>query len=123
MTHNDVLRIERELGITVPGDYQALVTDYPAELFQYAADFDLMDDSERLIAMNRQVRSGPFYGAEWPAHYFAIGEDGCGDYYCLDLTRSSSPVIFFDHETRSFVELARSLQEWWPMVIREYEES
>jgi len=122
MTLDDVSRIERELGITVPADYRTLITDYPPELFQHAADFDLMDASARVVAMNRQVRTGQFYGVSWPAHYFAIGENGCGDYYCLDLSRSLSPVIFFDHETRSFVERAQSLQEWWPMVVREYEQ-
>lgn len=123
MTHDDVSQIERALGITTPSDYRALVTDYPPELFQHAADFDLMDDPARVVEMNREVRTGPLYGVTWPAHYFAIGENGCGDYYCLDLSRSASPVIFFDHETRSFVERAPSLQEWWPMVVREYEES
>jgi hypothetical protein len=121
MTHDDVSRIERELSITALSDYRALVTDYPPELFQPAADLDLMDDPECVVAMNREVRTGPFYGVTWPAQYFAIGENGCGDYHCLDLSRSASPVIFFDHETRSFVERARSLQEWWPMVVREYE--
>jgi SMI1 / KNR4 family (SUKH-1) len=123
MTKDDVTSIERELRISVPSDYRALVTDYPPELFQHAADFDLMDAPARVVEMNRQVRTGPFYGVTWPAQYFAIGENGCGDYYCLDLSRSSSPVIFFDHEKRSFVERAPSLQEWWPMVVREYEQT
>jgi len=111
MSHDDVWQIERELGITAPGDYRALVTDYPPELFQHAADFDLMDDPARVVTMNREVRTGPFYGVRWPGHYFAIGENGCGDYHCLALSRSASPIIFFDHETRTFVERAPTLQE------------
>ena len=123
MTHEDVSQIERELRITVPADYRALVTDYPPALFQHAPDFDLMDDPVRVVAMNREVRASSFYGGKWPAQHFAIGENGCGDYYCLDLSRSGSPVIFFDHEVRSFVERAPSLQEWWPMVVKEYEQT
>jgi hypothetical protein len=92
-------------------------------LFEHAADFDLMDDPARVVAMNRQVRTGPFYGVTWPSPYFAIGENGCGDYYCLDLSLSQSPVIFFDHERRAFSERATSLKEWWPMVVKEYEEA
>lgn len=51
-----------------------------------------------------------------------IDENARGDYYCLDLSRRSSPVFSFGHELRSFVERAQSLQEWWPMVIREYDQ-
>ena len=123
MTHTDVSQIERVLGVTVPIDYRALVTDYPPELFQHAADFELPDDPARVVEINREVRTGPCHGVSWPAHYLAIGENGCGDYHCLDLSRNASPVIVFDHETRSFVERARSLKEWWHMVVREYEES
>jgi hypothetical protein len=123
MTQDDVSQIERELGITVPSAYRALVTDYPPEWFQHAADFDLMDDPARVVAMNREIRTGPFYGVIWPSGYFAIGENGCGDYYCLDLSRSQSPVVFFDHERRAFVDRAASLQDWWPIVVREYEQT
>lgn len=123
MTHDDVSHLERELGITVPADYRALVTNYPPELYQHAADFDLMDDVAGVTAINRELRSVGCWGITWPSHYFAIGEDGCGNYHCLDLMLSRSPVIFFDHETRSFIERAPSLQDWWPMVVRDYEES
>jgi len=82
-----------------------------------------MDDPKRVIAMNREVRTGPFYDVTWPPQHFAIGEKGFGDYYFLDLSWSSSPVIFLDHETPSFVERAGSLNEWWPMVVREYEQT
>ena len=55
MTLDGISRIEAALGITLPSAYKALVTNYPPELFQHAADFDLMDDPDRVIAMNREV--------------------------------------------------------------------
>ena len=112
MTHDDVSLIERELGITAHDDYRALVTDYPAALQKHAAASELLDDPARVIEINRAVRTGVFYDVTWPEEYFAIGETPRGDYYCLDLTNDSPPVIFFDHETQSFVERAASLQEW-----------
>ncbi len=120
MTHDDVSRIERELGITVPEDYRALVTDYPAELWKHVSDFDLLDDPSGVIEINREVRTGDFYDLTWPEEYFAIGETRRGDYYCLDLSNDASPVIYFDHEAKAFLERAPSLQEWWPKVVEEY---
>ena len=40
----------------------------------------------------------------------------------LTFTTGSGTVIFFDHDTRSFVERVQSRQEWWPMAV-ELEES
>src|SRR4051812_32862681 len=110
MTLDGVSRIETALGITLPSDYKALVTNYPPQLFEHAADFDLMDDPERVIAMNQDLRTSPFYGVRWPEDYFAIGENGCGDYYCLDLSGRSPGALFFDHEIRRFEVRAPSLR-------------
>jgi hypothetical protein len=62
MTLEGVSRIEAALGIRLPDAYKALVTNYPPELFQHAAGFDLMDDPDRVIAMNRELRISPFCG-------------------------------------------------------------
>jgi SMI1 / KNR4 family (SUKH-1) len=123
MTLDGVSKIETALGIKLPSAYKTLVTNYPPELFQHAADFDLMDDPDRVIAMNREVRTSAFYGVRWPADYFAIGENGCGDYYCLDLSGQTGGVLFFDHEIRKFEERAPSVERWWPMIVKDYEES
>lgn len=123
MTLDGIRQIESGLGVRLPNDYKALVTNYPPELFEHSSDFDLMDDPERVITINQELRTGPFYGIRWPEDYFAIGENGCGDYHCLDLSGRSPGVLFFDHETRRFEMRAPSLGEWWPMVVKDYEET
>ena len=124
MTPDDVSQIERELGVTAPSDYRALVTDYPPELFQHAADFDLMDDLARIVAMNREVRAGPFYGVTWPVHYFAIGENGCGDYHCLtfhevrrQLFSSTTKRVRLSSERHRY----RSGRRWWSESMRSHD--
>ena len=123
MSDDDVRKVEHELGLTVPAAYRTFVTNYPAALADCGAgDFELMNSADRVIALNRDLRAGGFYGLEWPTHYLAVGENGCGDYYCLDTTASAASVLFFDHERQEFVVAAPSLQEWQPVLLAQYRE-
>ena len=120
MTPDEVRWIELELGLDVPEGYRALVTAYPAELYDHVADYDLLDDPAEVVLENRDVREA--VGGEWPLDFFAIGHDGLGNTYCLDLAQSPPPVIFFDRGTRSFRLVATSLEAWWPELVRLYED-
>ena len=120
MKREDVDRIESELNIKVPNAYRDLVTNYPEEFYEWGADYDLSDSPDRVVEINREVRTEPFYGLKWPDRYFAIGENGCGDYYCLDLQGDFTGVIFFDHEVGQFIRKFSSLDEWWRNQLQEY---
>jgi cell wall assembly regulator SMI1 len=119
MTHGDVDQIERELGIKVPADYRAVVTNYPAP---DAAKDALYDHPTYVIDDNRRVREGPLWGVNWPTKYLVVGADGSGGIYCIEVERQQSPVIYFDHDDRSFYEEAPNLQEWVTRLINEYTE-
>jgi hypothetical protein len=98
VTSDDLDRVESELGIRLPSDYRALVIAYPVGLGRSGPDYELLDDSQQLIAINRLLREEGFFGSPWPAHFFSFGGDGCGNEYYLDLRREPSPVYFADHE-------------------------
>jgi hypothetical protein len=121
MSPEGIARIEEALEIRVPPDYRELMLAYPAVLVELGiADFELLCEPEQVIAENRSIRVSRRFDTTWPDAYFLIGEDGCGDFYCLDLSRLNSPVILFDHECQAqFVELADSLEAWLPLMVAE----
>lgn len=87
MTSDQLDRVERELGIRLPSNYRALVVTYPAGLGSSGPDYELLDDPEQLIAINRRLREEGFFGMPWPAHFFSFGGDGTGNEYYLELDR------------------------------------
>ncbi len=112
MTSDDLDRVERELSLRLPGDYRALVLAYPAGLGASGPDYELLDDPDQLIAVNRGLRERGFFGLPWPAHFFSFGGDGSGNEYCLDIRRDPSPVWFADHEGTIYTEEWPSLEAW-----------
>jgi hypothetical protein len=43
MTHDDVNQIERELGITVPLDYRAFITEFPPGVPNVVKGYEVLD--------------------------------------------------------------------------------
>jgi hypothetical protein len=118
MTADDIALIESKLGITVPSDYEELVTDYPKDLPEIARGYDLLDNPVYVISENRSARQAPLFGTQWPEHFFVIGQDGAGGVFCIDRLQKQSPVFYFDHEDSSFHEVARNLRDWIPMIAK-----
>jgi hypothetical protein len=112
VTSEQLDRVERELDIRLPSDYRALVLTYPAGLGPSGPDYELLDDPEQLISINRSLREEGFFGMPWPAHFFSFGGDGMGNEYYLDLRREPSPVYFADHEGTLDGDRWPSLHAW-----------
>lgn len=71
-----------------------------------------------IIGEDKAYRKIGFFGPPWPAHYLAIGGDGFGNLYFLDLSRGDETVLFADHDATSefdgidMYEEAPNLAEW-----------
>ena len=122
MVSDDLDRIERELGIRLPGEYRALVLTYPLGLGPSGPDYELLDDAGGIVAVNRRLREQGFFGMPWPAHFFCFGGDGSGNEYYLDLRKEPSPVYFADHEGSLYEEQWPSLDAWLAERLREQAE-
>lgn len=101
MTAEDVSKIELEIGLALPADYQQVLLRYPFASEGNAYCDELFGDAGYLIDTNRAYREGSFFGQTWPRHYLIIGDDGAGNVYFLDLARESLSVFVADHETTS----------------------
>ena len=113
MNLDDIKQIQDETGIECPEFYVQVITNYPSKLENTdAPDFGLLDDPEVIIYENNDVRTQGCFGAAWPSHYFIIGQNGCGDYYVVDLDKKEFSVYFACHESLSFTLFASNLQEF-----------
>jgi hypothetical protein len=54
----------------------------------------------------------------WDPAYFAVGDNGAGDYYCLEL--ETGDVVLYSHEEDEFHELG-PLDEWLASPVAESE--
>lgn len=120
MTDAELQLIEKELSVGLPSSYKTFVLSFPEDLALAAGDFEFYSEALRVLEMNRDLRRTPFYqGRPWPERLFAIGENGCGDYYFLDLKDQSGAVMFVDHETMSYKQLAANVAAWAPLLLEE----
>jgi hypothetical protein len=76
MTERDFQRIESSIGRPLSAAFRSFMANPPPAL----------DDSQLLVAAKDILelnRSGAT--ADWPANQLAIGDNGCGDIYSVDL--------------------------------------
>ena len=98
MNQQELIQIEKELGITLPSDYKNVMMDYPipgGDCETYA----LCNDVSDVIKENLDLRQNGFFGSPWPDHFYALGLNGCGDYYFIDLKEERRMIYFADHES------------------------
>lgn len=110
--------IEAAVRHRLPGHYVRFLLKPPAGLHRlYASKCHLPMDPARVAEINRGVRAvedNHFLrgGGAWPDDWLAIGDDGTGNYYALDLGEPSPPVLFWDHDAAAALIEASSLEAY-----------
>ena len=124
-------------GRSLPADYIDLLANYPQELttavraidesdsLGTVADAELLQSLECVIALNLEVRGQPLVtpdGTEqlWPDQFAVIGENGSGNYFCIDVNRDIEGIIEYDHQSVEFSECAESLQDFVDMLLETF---
>ncbi len=122
-------QIQKLTGFAIRDDYAELIGQFPSQLLNIPRSDDgaddegwvntveLMSDLMDVLDANQEVRFGPVTHPDgheftWPDQVLVIGEDGEGDYYCIDLAGEYSGVLFFDHQLVEFEEITESLSEY-----------
>ena len=134
MTEEDLAKIEKQTGLELPGSYRVVVLDYPSELlapvprqlFCDAPERELLNSHEKIIELNREVRSRPNWedGGPWPDDYFVFGYDGGGAYYAIDIDYDYCDSVFYwDYEEERFEEEFESIDELVNFLIEYRSES
>jgi hypothetical protein len=81
-----------------------------------------------LIELNLDVRlpGTPWVGEAgdpWPDNYLVIGDDQCGNYWCLEMQTTDSGVWFYDHEIGTFERQHDDLGAFGESLLRHIAES
>ncbi|GAA5446265.1 hypothetical protein Misp06_04482 [Microbulbifer sp. NBRC 101763] len=118
---NIINTINNAFDIELPSFYTDALINYP---FPSSDDPDciegqLVKDLDWLIKTNRKLREDGFcYQDYWPNHFFAIGFDGFGNYYFINLLQQDTSIYIADHEEDfnhkeiSNMELASNIEEY-----------
>ena len=120
MNDADLCKIEVSIGARLPESYRQFMQKYTEDLLQIAGDFEFITEADCIVKLNEDLRKMPFYqGKSWPDRLFAIGENGCEDYYFLDLKDSTGAVLFVNHETMNHEIVAPNVEEWVQKLLKE----
>lgn len=139
LNENDIERIEKEIGIKLPPEFQSFLLKYNGgkpkpDAVRYSGDyFDFVaffyGERFRSYASDL-IPSVAFYKELIPNHYLPIGESPGGDVYCLSLKNEDyGSVYYWDHEIANYdgepweenlIKLSISLSEF---IDDLYEES
>ncbi|MCH2201319.1 MAG: SMI1/KNR4 family protein [Fuerstiella sp.] len=132
-----LIAIQKLTGFSLRDDYKQLLDNFPSQLINVTraddgsereglvSSVELMSDSADVLDVNHEVRSGSVMHPDgndfqWPDQVLVIGENGEGDYYCIDSTGKYSGVLLFDHQLVEFEEIAGSLSEYIELLLESF---
>ncbi|MEM9186365.1 MAG: SMI1/KNR4 family protein [Planctomycetota bacterium] len=117
MTKDDFEQIESSLNVELPDNYKELLQKVAEQhrSTPYLFDRHLLLETSELVQLNQQIWAST--SEDWsdvadPGDYFYIGEDGCGNYHCIDMDDDETAVFFLCHDPIGFDEQAPSLEEF-----------
>ena len=102
--------LQEMCGDAVPRDYLALLQNYPHQLFGFpraedksggegvVSDVELLCQPDDVLEINREARATGITGPDreeffWPEQLLIIGENGEGDYFCVDTSGEHGGVL------------------------------
>ena len=113
MRKSSIDKIEYELTVSLPEQYRRFLLNYPRALHQTEelqgsgtsvplSRHVCCSKASDLIRLNRTTRENVQIWTKkgrpgrWPKHMFVIGEDGCGNYYAINLQHKNVAIYFFN---------------------------
>jgi hypothetical protein len=117
MTPREVDGIEAALSMSLPPDYRRFLLAYPADISPDITRHEIYSSALSVIGVTQEARSEMLSETSWPQHMVVIGDSGCGDYYCLDLSQEPAPVVCWNHEIGDFEYTASSIEAWYKQVL------
>jgi hypothetical protein len=107
MSQEELLAIERDLGVSLPDDYRQLLQEYGAAGFGELVQFQPLEGVAGPLAYFYGAKTGnqslakqiKTFKGRMPETMIPIGDDGCGDQICLGIkAKERGKVYYWDHE-------------------------
>ena len=130
-------QLEAMCGTKIPAEYIEIIRNFPEHLRDLPRS-ESGDESEGLISqvefiaslndvleINKEVRHGSIVGPdgqlfEWPEQLLVIGENGEGDYYCIDTDEEHDGVLQYRHHTLEFEQISESMDEFIELLTEAF---
>lgn len=112
MTPDELAEVEGRLSLSIPDWYRqtllrgVLIEGRDPHPYVYLSAKELLITN---LTLRMSPRPDAFCGGPWPADLLCIGDDGCGNFYCIRVEGSDKSVLLFDHEADEFEAVAKSL--------------
>jgi hypothetical protein len=130
MNPTQLAHVEALLGVKLPDPYRRLMESLPADgeilVWKQPIYLELINDADRLAVVNKELRAAgaTFANDQWPGDMLAIGDDGCGNVYCVKIGEHDTALalLMYEHDPAndfvmvdpSFATLASQLKgESW----------
>jgi hypothetical protein len=133
VTETDIASLEKNLNLALPEYYRQFLMNFPTQLVETRHEFsdggsepisnrEFYNRVDQILYFNKDVRAPgtPWneYGGPWPKQYLVIGDDGCGNYWTLNLGAKREAVYFYDHETGRFERQFKSVREFADSLVQ-----
>lgn len=135
MNREDIDLLATEFGLTLPAKWAGYMLSYPAALQGLVRpngigvrEYEFCHEPQLLKELNEDVRFGPVIDSEnilydWPEEFLVIGDNGVGDYFCIDTNDAECNVLYFDHQLGEFFELGETLDTFVECLVEQYGQS
>jgi hypothetical protein len=90
----DFAKIEGTLRISLPAWYKSTLISYPFP----SEESELFASADEVIRRNEDYRKEGWFDFPWPAAFFILGEDGCGNVYFAHLEGADQRIFIADHD-------------------------
>jgi hypothetical protein len=107
MNEEAVRVIETELQLDLPTAIRTFLLKAGYLPQPVLDDGDVLNDPERIVALNRRLRRNGYYHFPWHDQYLAFGSDPGDCVYYFDLTSTDFPVLFANHDFDEVSEFKR----------------
>jgi hypothetical protein len=94
MNASDFSTIETRLQLVLPSWYKTTLASYPFP----KEEPELFGSAEEVIRHNEGLRKEGWFDFPWPPSFFALGEDGCGNFYFAHLANDDRRIYIADHD-------------------------
>jgi hypothetical protein len=107
VTERDVARVEKQLGVQLPGHYRHFLIHHGAAIAKARRNeifVPFFTTAKEIIDANKDLRVNPSlrdtnHDTEpWPLKYLIVGTNGGGDDWCVDLTDEREVIWLFESE-------------------------
>lgn len=102
MEEIELIKIEQKLGIILPDCYKAIVIDNPfreEQKWSYV-NTSILDNADKIISINIDLRMNGYQNRVWPANYFVFGYGEQESYYFLNISKREDKIFLVSKEIK-----------------------